>query len=73
MTTEKPLSEKEIKNLLSEKHPLFLKEDVAEAVKRLKQKIYIVNTSNDSFLDLLFKEQNERALKIINEIFGDLK
>ncbi len=75
-TTEKPLSEKEIKNLLSEKHPLFLKEDVVEAVDRLKEELdNIWKDVTDTYVDSgTISKIHKLWLKgKIDEIFGDLK
>ena len=58
---EKPLSEKKIhdENIHNDGYDYFVKNDVAEAVERLKERLF----------HRLLKED----IKIINEIFGDLK
>ena len=67
MTKEKPLSEKEWDMSIypnDEEAHMFLRKDVALAVKRLK----------NSFIDLnLTYEQRQLLIKNIDEIFGEFK
>ncbi len=47
----------------------FEKQEELKRVERLKKRLYLVNTVDDDFIEMM----NKRMLERVDEIFGDLK